>query len=150
MRTGMKTLLIFAILATGYTSPGYADSSVKTVIIQNSGNIKWKPLGNGRKLSLMEGSRDSAEMVSFRISFPPNSRLGFHSHRHIERGLVIKGGFRIVYMEGGKEKENRLEEGSFFAIPSGTIHRAYFDKSRNTVLQIITNGPIRNDPAPAH
>ncbi|MBP1887629.1 cupin domain-containing protein [Sinorhizobium mexicanum] len=107
-------------------------------------DIKWGPapkiLPAGAQAAVLFGDPTKQGLFALRLKVPPGYAVPPHTHPADEVVTVISGTFNLGMGEtADKGSAHALPAGSFFALPPGTAHFAYFDEE--TVIQITTNGP---------
>lgn len=108
------------------------------------GDIKWGPapkvLPAGAEAAVLFGDPAKEGLFALRLKVPSGYAVPPHTHPVDEVVTVISGTFNLGMGEtADKGSAQALPAGSFFALPPGTAHFAYFDEE--TVIQITTNGP---------
>jgi uncharacterized RmlC-like cupin family protein len=84
----------------------------------------------------------------------PRAASGWHHHGDREvHGHVVRGRARFEFGPGG-EGSTEVEEGGFFHVPAGLIHRDVnpLDEPQEIVLSVVGDGPLvvnLDGPAPA-
>jgi quercetin dioxygenase-like cupin family protein len=84
----------------------------------------------------------------------PRAASGWHHHGDREvHGHVLRGRARFEFGPGGTES-TEVEEGGFFHVPAGLVHRDVnpLDEPQEIVLCVVGDGPLvvnLDGPAPA-
>ncbi len=107
-------------------------------------DIKWGPappvMRPGAQAALLFGDPSKKGPFALRIKFPKGYELAPHTHPVDEIVTVISGLSQLGMGEkADKSKVQSLLPGSFFYMPPGMPHYAFFDEE--TVIQINTIGP---------
>lgn len=84
------------------------------------GELAWKTLPNGRKVSPVSGDMTTGAHITF-IRFAPGMKAAPHTHSHDYVGIVVNGTARH-YEPGKPETETVLPTGSHWAIPGNVVH----------------------------
>jgi quercetin dioxygenase-like cupin family protein len=74
----------------------------------------------------------------------PSAVTGWHHHgKRDVLGYVVRGRARFEFGPGGAEGTN-IEEGGFFFVPAGLIHRDVnpLDELQELVLSVVGEGPL--------
>lgn len=110
--------------------------------------IKWSPnpaLPKGVQTAVMYGDPRRSGLFALRVKFPPNTKLGVHSHPDERIRTVISG----TYYSAVGEK---FEASKMIPFPAGTVSHVpvnvwQFAETREeeVVIQIIGIGPTRID-----
>ncbi len=119
--------------------------------------LKWSDapgIGPGVKIAMIEGDLKAAGPVTFRVKFPPKSKIAVHTHPLIEHVTVLSGTF--YFATGDKfdaKKAKAYPVGSAIVIPTGMPMFA-FTKDKASVLQLHGIGPwginyLKSEDAPA-
>ncbi|AWI61704.1 hypothetical protein AB395_00006527 (plasmid) [Sinorhizobium fredii CCBAU 45436] len=88
----------------------------------------------------MFGDPTKEGLFALRLKVPSGYAVPPHTHPADEVVTVISGTINLGMGEtADRSAAKALPAGSFFALPPGMAHFAYFDEE--TVVQITTNGP---------
>jgi quercetin dioxygenase-like cupin family protein len=106
--------------------------------------IQWRPappfMRPGAQAAVLYGDPSKAGPFVLRIKFPAGYELRAHSHPVVEIVTIVSGTSQLGTGEvADPNKTKTLPAGSFFVLPPGTPHYAFF--AEETVIQISTNGP---------
>jgi len=106
--------------------------------------LKWvdaPSLGQGAKISILEGDLKAAEPFTLRAKLPSKRTIGVHTHPMTERVTVLSG---VLYFSLGDKldtaKAMAYKAGDAFMFPAGMSMYA-FTKDKPTVIQIHGTGP---------
>ena len=107
-------------------------------------DLKWGPaskaLPAGAEAAILFGDPTKEGPFALRLKVPAGYVISPHTHPGIEMDTVISG---TIYLGMGEKADRSaakaISAGSFFALPPGMAHFAYFDEE--TVLQLNNNGP---------
>jgi len=113
-----------------------------TVIAPNE--VKWGPgpkaLPPGAEAVVLFGDPSKEGLFALRLKLPAGYAIAPHTHPAYEVDTVISGTINLGMGEtADRSSAKAVPTGSFFAMPPGMAHFAYFDEE--TVLQLTTNGP---------
>ncbi|WP_042776099.1 cupin domain-containing protein [Sinorhizobium fredii] len=113
-----------------------------TIIVPNE--VKWAPapkiLPAGAETAVLFGDPTKEGLFALRLKVPSGYAVPPHTHSANEVVTVISGTINLGMGEtADRSAAKALPAGSFFALPPGMAHFAYFDEE--TVVQITTNGP---------
>ena len=113
-----------------------------TIIAPNE--VKWAPapkiLPAGAETAVLFGDPSKEGLFALRLKVPSGYTVPPHTHPADEVVTVISGTINLGMGEtADRSAAKALSAGSFFALPPGMAHFAYFDEE--TVVQITTNGP---------
>ncbi|MEY9558292.1 cupin domain-containing protein [Sinorhizobium fredii] len=113
-----------------------------TIVVPNE--VKWAPapkiLPAGAETAVLFGDPTKEGLFALRLKVPSGYAVPPHTHPANEVVTVISGTINLGMGEtADRSAAKALPAGSFFALPSGMAHFAYFDEE--TVVQITTNGP---------
>ncbi|WOS65704.1 cupin domain-containing protein [Sinorhizobium fredii] len=125
----------------GITSFASAEDA-HTIIVPNE--VKWAPapkiLPAGAEMAVLFGDPTKEGLFALRLKVPSGYAVSPHTHPANEVVTVISGTIILGMGEtADRSAAKALPAGSFFALPPGMAHFAYFDEE--TVVQITTNGP---------
>lgn len=87
---------------------------------------------------------DTARATLMRARAEPNAATGWHHHGDRDvLGHVVRGRARFEFGPGGAES-TEVEEGGFFHVPAGLVHRDVnpLDEPQEIVLTIVGEGPL--------
>ncbi|AFL49956.1 quercetin dioxygenase-like cupin family protein [Sinorhizobium fredii] len=107
-------------------------------------DAKWAPapkmLPAGAETAVLFGDPTKEGLFALRLKVPSGYVVAPHTHPADEVVTVISGTIKFGMGEAAdRSAAKALPVGSFFALPPGMAHFAYFDEE--TVVQITTNGP---------
>ena len=97
---------------------------------------------------------DTARATLMRARAEGGAATGWHHHGDRDvLGYVLHGRARFEFGPGGAES-TEVEEGGFFHVPAGLIHRDVnpLDEPQEIVLTVVGDGPLvvnLDSPAPA-
>ena len=140
----MKIASLFAIGCIGLCGiASFAMAEDAHTIIAPT-DIKWGPaskaLPAGAEAAVLFGDPAKEGPFALRLKLPVGYAIPPHTHPRIEVVTVISGTINLGMGEKADGSAAKaIPAGSFFALPAGTAHFAYFDEE--TVLQLTTNGP---------
>ncbi|MEY9325688.1 cupin domain-containing protein [Sinorhizobium fredii] len=125
----------------GIVSFAWAEDA-HTIIAPNE--VKWAPapkiLPAGAETAVLFGDPTKEGLFALRLKVPSGYSVPPHTHPADEVVTVISGTINLGMGEtADRSAAKALPAGSFFALPPGMAHFAYFDEE--TVVQITTNGP---------
>jgi hypothetical protein len=140
----MKVVLLLAIgwiVSGGMASLALAEDA-HTVITPNE--VKWgaasKALPSGAQAAILYGDPAKEGPFALRLKLPAGYAIAPHTHPGVEVDTVISGTINLGMGEtADRSAAKAIPTGSFFALPPGMAHYAYFDEE--TVLQLTTQGP---------
>ena len=140
----MKIASLLAIGCIGFcgiTSFAWAEDA-HTVIAPNE--VMWGPgpkaLPAGVEAAVLFGDPTKEGLFALRLKFPAGYAVPPHTHPAYEMDTVVSGTMNLGMGEtADRSSAKAVPTGSFFAMPPGMAHFAYFDEE--TVLQLTTNGP---------
>jgi quercetin dioxygenase-like cupin family protein len=95
----------------------------------------------GTVTTVLSGDPSKPGIYTIRVSAPPNTTIGAHSHRDDRTAVVVAGAWYFGY--GQKFDAAALKEmppGSFYTEPGGTAHFAQ-TKGETAVIYITGYGP---------
>ena len=106
--------------------------------------IKWGPappaMRPGAEAAVLFGDPSKAGLFAMRIKFPKGYVLPPHMHPVDEVVTVISGTSQLGMGDKADQSQTRsLPPGSFFFLPPGMAHYAFFDEE--TVIQLNPVGP---------
>jgi quercetin dioxygenase-like cupin family protein len=87
---------------------------------------------------------DADGATSMRARAEPRAASGWHHHGERDVfGYVVRGRARFEFGPGGGES-SEVEEGGFFHVPAGLVHRDVnpADEPQEIVLTIVGDGPL--------
>jgi uncharacterized RmlC-like cupin family protein len=87
---------------------------------------------------------DTAGATLMRARAEGNAASGWHHHGDRDvLGHVVRGRARFEFGAGGTES-TEVEEGGFFHVPAGLIHRDVnpLDEAQEIVLAVVGEGPL--------
>ena len=82
--------------------------------------------------------------ILIRARAEPGTATGWHHHGNREvHGHLLRGRARFEFGPGGRESTD-VEEGGFFHVPAGLVHRDLnpFDEAQEMVLAFVGDGPL--------
>lgn len=135
----LSAVALSACFATA--TPGQAADPHK---ILTPSDVKWGPgppaMRPEVQAAVLFGDPSKEGLFAMRLKFPKGYILPPHTHPVDEVTTVISGTSQLGMGEkADKSKTNILPAGSFFVLPPGMAHYAFFDEE--TVIQISTIGP---------
>lgn len=105
--------------------------------------LKWTDaasVGPGVKMVVIEGDTKRPEPFTFRLKFPPDTRVEVHTHPVAERVTVISGTFHLGIGDTfDRVKMKALKAGSVAIIQPGVKMFAYTNEE--TIIQLNGTGP---------
>jgi uncharacterized RmlC-like cupin family protein len=93
---------------------------------------------------LREIAFDTARATLMRARAEGGTASGWHHHGDREvLGYVVRGRARFEFGPGGAES-TEVEEGGFFHVPAGLVHRDVnpSDEPQEIVLSVVGEGPL--------
>ena len=87
---------------------------------------------------------DAGRATLMRARAEPRAASGWHHHGERDvLGYVVRGRARFEFGAGGRES-TEVEEGGFFHVPAGLVHRDVnpLDEPQEIVLTIVGDGPL--------
>jgi quercetin dioxygenase-like cupin family protein len=138
----IASLIAVGLIAFCGIAPFASAKEAHPVLTPN--DVKWGPapkaLPAGAQVAVLFGDPTKEGLFALRLKVPAGYAIAPHTHPAYEVDTVISGTINL----GMGEKADRsaakaLPAGSFFTLPPGMAHFAYFDEE--TVLQLTTNGP---------
>ena len=87
---------------------------------------------------------DTARATLMRARAEGNAATGWHHHGDRDvHGYVVRGRARFEFGPGGSES-TEVEEGGFFHVPAGLVHRDVnpSDEPQEIVLAVVGEGPL--------
>lgn len=150
MKRIVTTGTVFAILKIIFLSGAMAQDGVITDegpghhVLYSADEIEWQAgppsLESGAEVAVLEGNPGEAGVFTIRIKMPDGFQISPHSHPRPERVTVISGDFLLGSGEQlDRDATERLEPGSYTAMPPGMVHYAIADGE--TVVQLTSTGP---------
>ena len=132
-------VVLGACLATAI--PGEAADPHK---ILTPSEVQWGPappaMPSGVQAAVVYGDPSKEGLFVLRLKFPKGYVLPPHMHPVNELVTVISGLSQLGMGEkADQSKTRKLPPGSFFFMPPGMAHFAFFDEE--TIIQISTIGP---------
>jgi uncharacterized RmlC-like cupin family protein len=103
---------------------------------------------------LREVAFDTSRATLMRARAEGGAASGWHHHGDRDvLGYVVRGRARFEFGPGGRES-TEVDEGGFFHVPAGLIHRDVnpLGEQQEIVLNVVGNGPLVvnvDGPAPA-
>jgi quercetin dioxygenase-like cupin family protein len=106
--------------------------------------VQWKPgppfMRPGVQAAVIYGDPSKEGLFVLRLKFPKGYVLSPHMHPVNELVTVISGLSQLGMGEKADQSQaEKLPPGSFFFLPPGMAHYAFFDEE--TIIQISTIGP---------
>jgi len=140
----MKFASIFAIGWIGLGGIGSVALAENAHTMLAPSDVKWGPapkvLPPGAQAAVLFGDPTKEGLFALRLQVPAGYAVPPHTHPVNEVVTVISGTINLGMGETAERSSvTALPSGSFFALPPGTPHYAFFDEE--TVFQITTNGP---------
>ena len=135
MRFMTAAVMVTAFAMTASAQKGDASSQPE---------LKWGPapavFPPGAQMAVLQGDPSGTGLFTVRLRMPNGYKIAPHTHPAYEVDTVISGTIKLGMGEtADRSAAKAVPAGSFFAMPPGTAHFAYFDEE--TVLQLTTNGP---------
>jgi uncharacterized RmlC-like cupin family protein len=93
---------------------------------------------------LREVAFDTSRATLMRARAEGGAASGWHHHGDRDvLGYVVRGRARFEFGPGGKEA-TEVEEGGFFHVPAGLIHRDVnpLDAPQEIILTVVGDGPL--------
>ena len=87
---------------------------------------------------------DTERATLMRARAEPRAVTGWHHHGERDvLGYVVRGRARFDFGPGGRDSVE-VEEGGFFRVPAGLVHRDVnpIDEPQEIVLAVVGDGPI--------
>lgn len=140
----MRTASTFVVGWIGFCAIASFASAEGSHTMVSPNDVKWAPapkvLPAGAQAAVLFGDPTKKGLFALRLKVPSGYAVPPHTHPVEEVVTVISG---TTHLGMGKTADRSattaLPAGSFFALPPGMAHFAYFDEE--TVVQITTNGP---------
>jgi uncharacterized RmlC-like cupin family protein len=91
-----------------------------------------------------ETAFDISRATLMRARAEGNAASGWHHHGDRDvLGYVVRGRARFEFGPGGRES-TEVEEGGFFHVPAGLVHRDVnpLDEPQEIVLSVVGEGPL--------
>jgi quercetin dioxygenase-like cupin family protein len=134
-------LLLALLLASPVTWTGEQMAGFISIV---PSDVKWTEapsLGPGVRIAVLEGDTKAAGPVTFRINFPPNSKVAAHTHPLVEHFTVLSGTFYFGIGEKfDPSKAKAYPVGGFGAIQPGVPMFA-LTKEEGALIQVHGIGP---------
>ena len=107
-------------------------------------DVEWgegpASLEPGAEMAVLEGDPGEEGVFTMRLRLPDGYRIAPHTHPNVERVTTLSGTFRLGTGDVlDTEAADRLETGSYTAIPPGMSHYAFAEGE--TVIQLTSVGP---------
>jgi quercetin dioxygenase-like cupin family protein len=93
---------------------------------------------------LREVAFDTARATLMRARAEARAASGWHHHGDRDvLGYVVRGRARFEFGPGGTES-TEVEEGGFFHVPAGLVHRDVnpLDETQEIILSVVGQGPL--------
>lgn len=107
-------------------------------------DIKWKDapsIGPGAKTAVIDGDPKSTGLFVMRISLPPKTTIGVHTHPADENVTILSGTLFFAASDKFDAKNAKpFGPGSYFSIGKGKPMFAY-TTNEETVIQLNGSGP---------
>jgi quercetin dioxygenase-like cupin family protein len=135
----MKKLLIATALVA-WVGSAMAQDAMKVV---KADDVKWveHPVFKGAQTAILIGDPSKKEIVVQRVKFPPNYKVGPHTHPYAEIVTVISGSFgNGMGDKFDPAKGDILKAGSAFALPAKHAHYVW-TTNEEVIVQIYFTGP---------
>lgn len=110
--------------------------------------IDWGPappaFESGAEVAILEGDPSAeGEVYTLRLRMPADYSIAPHTHPLPERATVLSGTLYLGDDENmTKESAKRIEPGTYFTIPPGSVHYVISGGEGETVLHITSVGPL--------
>jgi quercetin dioxygenase-like cupin family protein len=91
-----------------------------------------------------ETAFDTGRATLMRARAEPGAASGWHHHGERDvLGHVVRGRARFEFGPGGRDS-TEVEEGGFFHVPAGLVHRDVnpLDEPQEIVLTVVGEGPL--------
>lgn len=123
----------------GWSGLAWAQDATKVVKAEE---VPWKdhPGFPGAHLAILVGDPTKAEVVVQRVKFPPNYRVGPHTHPYAEVVTVLSGTLGSGMGDKFEAKGEMLKPGGLFALPAKHAHYVW-TTTDETVVQVQFTGP---------
>jgi quercetin dioxygenase-like cupin family protein len=123
---------------------GFTDEGPEHRLVFRPNDIQWRDgpgsLEAGAEYAVLEGDPGEHVVFNMRLRLPDGFHIAPHNHPRVERVTVISGAFLLGHgEEADRDAAERLEAGSYFAMPPGMTHYAFAEGE--TVIQLKTIGP---------
>jgi quercetin dioxygenase-like cupin family protein len=119
-----------------------------TAVSSNELNVAAPTSGVVREIAF-----DTSRATMMRARAEAGAASGWHHHGDRDvLGYVLRGRARFEFGPGGRES-TEVEEGGFFHVPAGLIHRDVnpLDEQQEIILTVIGEGPlVVNVDGPVH
>ena len=140
----MKAASLLAIGWIGFCGIASFASAEEAHTVIAPNDVKWGPaskaLPAGAEASVLFGDPTKEGFFALRLKLPAGYAIPPHTHPAREVDTVISGTIKLGMGEtADRSAAKAIPTGSFFVLPPGMAHFAYFDEE--TVLQLSTNGP---------
>ena len=140
----MKIASLLAIGCIGFCGIASFASAEDALTVIAPNEVKWGPgpkaLPAGAKAAVLFGDPTKEGPFALRLKLPAGYAIAPHTHPAFEVDTVISGTINLGMGETADRGATKaIPAGSFFRMPPGMGHFAYFDEE--TVLQLNTNGP---------
>ena len=140
----MKVVSLLAISWIGFCGIASFASAEDAHTMITPNDVKWGPaskaLPAGAEAAVLFGDPTKEGLFALRLKLPAGYAIPPHTHPALEVDTVISGTINLGMGEtADRSAAKAIPAGSFFALPAGMAHFAYFDEE--TVLQLTTNGP---------
>jgi len=140
----MKIASLLAIGCIGFCGIASFASAEDALTVIAPNEVKWGPgpkaLPAGAKAAVLFGDPTKEGPFALRLKLPAGYAIAPHTHPAYEVDTVISGTINLGMGETADRGATKaIPAGSFFRMPPGMAHFAYFDEE--TVLQLTTNGP---------
>ncbi|ACP21492.1 hypothetical protein NGR_b00180 (plasmid) [Sinorhizobium fredii NGR234] len=140
----MRIVSLSAVVCIGLCGIASFASAEDAHTIIAPDDVKWAPapkiLPAGAETAVLFGDPSKEGLFALRLKVPSGYAVPPHTHPADEVVTVISGTINLGMGETADRSASKaLSAGSFFALPPGMAHFAYFDEE--TVVQITTNGP---------
>src|SRR5688572_26715339 len=136
----MKRMLVAAALLA-FANSAMAQDLMKVV---KGDGLKWveNPIFKGVQMAVLIGDPTKADPLVYRLKFPPNYKVGPHTHPGFETVTVLSGSFGNGMGEKfDPSKGEVLPAGSIFALPGQHPHYVW-TTTDEAVIQVQTTGPL--------
>jgi quercetin dioxygenase-like cupin family protein len=139
---GMLVLtLAIGIVAAWIGGVGVAGAQEATKVVK-ADEVPWKdhPVFPKAHIAILVGDPTKAEVVVQRVKFPPNYRVGPHTHPYAEVVTVLSGSLGSGMGETFEAKGELLKPGGLFALPAKHPHYVW-TTTEEAILQVQFTGP---------
>lgn len=110
-------------------------------IVLTPDQIQWQaapPDLPDAQMAVIDGDPKKKGLFVFRLKLPAGAKIPAHYHGDVEKVTVLSGKMNLA-MGASPDNPVALPAGSYFSLPSGTVHNAWVDEE--TIVQVASIGP---------